>query len=89
MSWEEKQCRIAFDKCNFRLARKKEWMIYGARHRVCTRCDRLPGEFCVNLIKRKQGVIQPTSVPHEARIDWRKIFDGLCKRGYIHLEKPK
>lgn len=77
------------EQCNagmygFGYHRRKEWIIWSAIKRVCPTCSAPVGAPCMNMADRKAR--RPERVngnPHEDRIDWPKIFDGLKQRGYL------
>jgi hypothetical protein len=37
---------------------------------------------CLNMLKLKKGDHVGVQWPHDQRIDWPKILEGLKKRGY-------
>lgn len=72
---------------NFDYNRRREWIIWGARHAQCTECSAEPYTACKNLSDiRHYGAhsrkIRDNRMPHNSRIDWSRILQGLYKRGY-------
>lgn len=77
-------CLEAMSKAGMNYYRRLEWFIWSAIKRPCPTCSRPPGAPCVNMtdVKASRGPRQNRS-PHDPRIDWPKIYDGLKQRGYI------
>lgn len=65
-------------------SRTLEWQIYGAKHRVCPTCLSPQNKPCLNMadIKAKRPHPRVNRTPHEDRIDWDWILQGLKTRGY-------
>lgn len=72
----------------FSYEKRREWVIWGARHQACTECKQDSYQPCMNLsdIRRAEsgwrGVIRLTRNPHDQRIDWSRVIRGLYQRGY-------
>jgi hypothetical protein len=75
---------------SFNHHRRREWIIYGARHRECPNCGQPPYEPCLNKVDLNKGIprdkCRVNRQPHDERIDWKRIRDGLRKRGYFRGE---
>jgi hypothetical protein len=89
---EEQLLRI---RCNEAMQRfghhqRREWVIYGARHQVCPNCHQPPRQPCLNKVDINKGLpveeCRENRMPHDERIDWQRILDGLNKRGHIKGE---
>lgn len=67
----------------FNYARRTEWTIYGARHQPCEACKSSAYMPCVNLTDLRAGR-EPriNKQPHDERVDWERILEGLKTRGY-------
>lgn len=66
--------------------RRREWVIWAARDKLCPTC-KVPAFFpCINLLDKKKGLApdrcRANKTPHDERIDWEKLLEGLKKRGY-------
>jgi len=85
-SKEEKlriECQFIMRSWKFCYNRRREWTIYGAKHRKCPQCKAKKWYPCVNLSDQRLGRKPKTNKwPHEDRVSWRRILDGLTKRGY-------
>lgn len=74
----------------FRHWKRREWVIWGAKHQACEECGAEPYSPCKHLTdvkKVKNGELAPgfekiNRQPHESRIDWARVLQGLYKRGY-------
>lgn len=73
----------AMSKASMKTPQRQEWFIWGAIHRVCPTCSAAVGAPCMNLLERRRGVEKQVRWPHDARVDWPKVWEGLKKRGYI------
>lgn len=77
------KCFALMSAWNFTYNRRREWVIWGARHRVCPTCGAQTYKPCLNLSDRRQGRPERTNrQPHDARVDWNRILGGLKLRGY-------
>lgn len=79
------QCNEAMSGMNHH--RRREWIIYGARANECSSCGQAPNEPCLNKVDLNKGLprdkCRVNRQPHDERIDWKRIRDGLRKRGYF------
>jgi hypothetical protein len=75
------QCTLAMS--DWKTFRRKVWYVWASVHRPCPTCEVKKGEACENLALRKKGKTERTQWPHEDRISWPKMLDGLKKRGYV------
>lgn len=66
----------------FAWRRRNDWYVWAARLQECPYCGQLPHKPCINMSQAKLGHTIPTKWPHESRIDWQKLVDGLIERGY-------
>lgn len=67
----------------FNYNRRREWVIWASRHHRCSRCNSPEYSPCLNLADKKHGKIPRINrQPHDERIDWGKLLNGLKKRGY-------
>lgn len=65
--------------------RRLEWLRWAAWNQTCPKCGAEPRKACENLADRKRTPTRLTYVrsPHDERIDWFRMIDGLHERGYI------
>jgi hypothetical protein len=73
----------AMHSCNFDRTRSREWLVWGAKHRACPKCGVDAWQRCENLASRKRNKVEYTVFPHQERIDYDRIRNGLKQRGYI------
>lgn len=77
-------CLEAMNAAGFTYHRRIEWFIWSAIKRPCPTCSKPVGAPCVNMADVKGGrEPRQNKSPHDTRIDWPKIYDGLVQRGYI------
>lgn len=64
----------------------KLWYIWASKTSECPKCEQPPFVACINLNDKRAGrrVIRHVAWPHDSRIDWDLLVDGLQQRGYIH-----
>lgn len=76
-------CYSTMTSWEFGYQRRLEWQIYASRHRSCTVCKADPNSPCLNLSDIRYGK-EPrvNKQPHDSRIDWGRLLDGLKERGY-------
>jgi hypothetical protein len=84
-------CYSMMSAWDFSYSRRLEWEIYGSRHQPCPTCFSPPHQSCLNMSDVKYNSTRPTTGkrqvrqnkrPHDSRIDWLIILQGLKKRGY-------
>lgn len=89
---EEQKLRIQCNEAmqNFNHYRRREWIIWGSKHRECPNCKQPPNSPCLNKVDVNKGLspeqCRENKMPHDERIDWKRIRDGLRKRGYFRGE---
>ena len=64
-------------------ARCKEWFIWASKKRPCPQCKSQPDVRCYHLGKLKNDIYEGVQWPHDTRVDWPKMYEGLKRRGYI------
>lgn len=85
----QKNCIMVFNANSFTQARRRNWLIWGAKTMVCPTCEQGVGMACLNMADKKQkGVLfaRETRWPHHDRVDWEKIYEGLTQRGFVSGE---
>lgn len=76
-------CYQTMSAWDFNYARRQEWIIWAARHRRCPTCSSPPHSPCVNMADKKAGKTpRINKQPHDLRIDWGRLLEGLKRRGY-------
>jgi hypothetical protein len=68
--------------------RRREWYIWCAKFKRCEECRAEPFKPCLNLVDLNQKALprhecRQNKNPHDSRIDWKRLRDGLRKRGYF------
>lgn len=76
-------CHAVMKAWDFDYQRRKSWFIWASKHRVCPTClspEHLP---CLNMSDIKRGAPEPkvNKVPHDDRVDWHRLLEGLKQRG--------
>ncbi len=80
----EQACKEAMARAKFSHVQKQEWFIWAAIHRPCPTCSSAPHERCWNMAKlRYHQEHVGVRWPHDDRVDWPKMYEGLIQRGYI------
>ena len=77
-------CYAMMNAWQFNYHRRREWVIWSARQRVCPVCSVPAYSPCLNMAEVKRGVMAPSvnRQPHDPRIDWNQVLEGLQQRGY-------
>lgn len=76
-------CYSTMKSWDFSWARRRDWVIYASRHRSCTVCKAEPNQPCMNLHDVRYGnKPRVNKQPHDSRIDWDRLLEGLKMRGY-------
>jgi hypothetical protein len=83
MSEDHMEAIIAMNVCGFNNIRRKEWFIWAAKPQACDACGAPAYSPCMNLNTRKKNIEKPTAWPHEGRVDWARMLQGLKDRGYV------
>lgn len=88
MSVAERRYAAVREKCqramsSFRGEQRREWYIWASKKRPCPKCKMGYGLPCIHLGQLRKGIHLQTRWPHDERIDWLRMFDGLKQRGYI------
>lgn len=79
----KEQALKAMSNNSFYIAQRKAWFIWAAKPNSCSTCSAEPYNPCMNLTERKKGNEQRTKWPHESRVNWSRVVQGLRERGYI------
>jgi hypothetical protein len=82
MSANEEECRRTMAERHFDQDRRLAWFIWAAKMRDCPSCSRGPGQQCVHLGELRRDNVVFIKWPHEQRVDWTRMLQGLVKRGY-------
>lgn len=77
-------CYTTMNSWDFTYARRLEWEIWAAKWRVCPTCGAGVGEPCMNLSDKRadRTQVRRNKRPHDERIDWGRLLEGLKQRGY-------
>jgi hypothetical protein len=78
-------CHAIMNRNGFNYNRKREWIIWAAKHQQCPSCEQEPGNACLHLGELKTKArehVKFNRMPHDPRIDWERLLEGLKKRGY-------
>lgn len=61
-----------------------QWMIWAAKYQVCPTCLSPVGKPCLNMmdIRNKKPEPRINLWPHDPRVDWNKVLEGLKYRKY-------
>lgn len=74
--------RLIMSRAGFSNKKVRESIIWAAKYQRCPTCKASTGKPCLNLNKLKRDIEQPTSWPHDPRIDWGMLVEKLHARGY-------
>lgn len=76
-------CFTTMSAWGFDYARRLQWVIWASRHHHCRVCYSPEFSPCVNLADVKQGKVPRVNRrPHDERVDWGRLLNGLKDRGY-------
>jgi hypothetical protein len=76
-------CFRTMSAWDFDYSRRREWVIWASRHHSCRVCGSPDFSPCVNLADKKLGKVPRINrQPHDERVDWARLFNGLKERGY-------
>jgi hypothetical protein len=85
MSDEAKRhCLGVMNLLNFERSRRISWWIWASKHRACPTCKEPPYKACLNMNELNKGRRRKTRWPHDPRVDWAKMLDGMRTRGYFN-----
>ena len=74
----------------FSTDQRREWTIWAAKLELCSKCGARDGTPCVSLAdlnNRDEARKQNPRInrwPHDPRINWDRLLNGLKQRGYYH-----
>ena len=73
-----------FNRHEFDWRKRRDSIIWAAKHRECPQCKAPAYEACLNLsdVKNRRVPVRSNKWPHEERIDFELLFNKLIERGY-------
>lgn len=84
------RCYAIMTRHNFNSEKRREWSIWAAKHHSCSECKAPKNSPCLNLVDlrvKPREFAKPNRNPHDSRIDWERLLEGLLKRGYTELDE--
>ena len=77
-------CYSIMNAWDFTYTRRLEWEIWASKNHPCPDCQSPEYKPCVHLGELKRGLENPAvnKRPHDARVDWTQLLNGLKQRGY-------
>lgn len=83
-------CYSVMTTWNFSYTKRLEWEVWAAAHRPCPTCHEPAKAWCLNMGDLHYNLnhpgadrpVRPNKRPHDRRIDWTRLLNGLKERGY-------
>lgn len=71
-------------KNQFIHTRRQQWLIWASAHQPCPDCKADTRQPCRNMVDLKKMPREEARInrnPHDSRINWKRLLEGLQKRG--------